>query len=240
MSVNDTVEYVGLAELLLFVVILFGFLARLCRVPVRVTVQSQRSQIFSTLLFLLLVAAILLCTFGSKFSTWTKFTPSLITKIVGEVIMFPSIVLMGWSQYHLGRQWTASIQLIENHKLVKTGPYIYLRHPFLISILLLNVGALLFAGSWLSFAMYLLNFMYSCYLVPLEESMLIEEFGMEYIEYRQNTGKFFPKMSHCCQTRKMKKRSENLSHPSREDTDDERFQLAKLSDSLERYGSMPI
>jgi protein-S-isoprenylcysteine O-methyltransferase Ste14 len=110
-SIESIVQYVGLLELLVFVIVLFGFMARLCRVPVKLTLQSKASQNFGALLFLMLCIAIVISTFGSVQSFgWTKFVPSLGLKITGVIIMLPSIIVMGWSQYHLGRQWTAAIQ----------------------------------------------------------------------------------------------------------------------------------
>eukprot|EP00475_Leptophrys_vorax_P027757 TRINITY_DN3962_c0_g1_i1.p1 TRINITY_DN3962_c0_g1~~TRINITY_DN3962_c0_g1_i1.p1 ORF type:complete len:265 (+),score=59.32 TRINITY_DN3962_c0_g1_i1:93-797(+) len=192
-SVESAVELIGLLELLVFVLVLFGFMARLCRVPVKLTVQSKASQNIGALLFLLLCVAIVVSTFGSAHTFgWTKFTPSLAMKIAGDLIMLPSIIVMGWSQYHLGKQWTAAIQIVQDHKLITSGPYAYVRHPFLLSILGLNIGAVLFAGGWLSFVTYLVNFCFSMWLIPLEEQALATEFGSKFEDYKQTTGAIVP------------------------------------------------
>ena len=233
------VEYIGLLELVIFVIVLFGFIiATLCRrVPVKLTVQSKASQNIGALLFLLLVAAIVLSTLGSaELAKTIKFNPSLPVKIAGDVIMLPSILLMGWSQYSLGRQWTAVIQIVEHHELIVSGPYAYIRHPFTLSILGFNIGALLFAGSWIPFVMYFLNFLWSVYLIPLEERALFEEFGVSYLEYRQNVGAFFPNLSQCW------KNSDDLPKHVEESNSasGESFPIRKISQTIEKYGTMSI
>jgi protein-S-isoprenylcysteine O-methyltransferase Ste14 len=234
---SSIVEIIGLAELLLFVLVLFGLLFPLWRVPIKITVQSKCSQNIGALLFLVLIAAICVSTFGSHdLFFWTKFSPPVSVQIIGEVILLPSIVLMGWSQYCLGKQWTAAIQIVEDHELVVTGPYGYIRHPFLLSILLVNIGAFLFAGGWLNFVAYLLNFAFSCYLIPLEERALMAEFGMDYLEYRQNTGAFLPKTTTCLAT--IFPHHDKDSELSRHS--EELFLVEPVSDTISKYGSIPV
>jgi protein-S-isoprenylcysteine O-methyltransferase Ste14 len=40
-----------------------------------------------------------------------------------------------WARRHLGRNWSASVAIKEDHALVRRGPYRYLRHPIYARLL---------------------------------------------------------------------------------------------------------
>jgi protein-S-isoprenylcysteine O-methyltransferase Ste14 len=82
----------------------------------------------------------------------------------------------------------------QEHKLVTSGPYRWVRHP------LYTVGASLFiafgmmADNWFIATLGVFAFIGMAIRTPKEEANLIEKFGDEYREYMKHTGRFFPKL----------------------------------------------
>ncbi|NJW51524.1 methyltransferase family protein [Salinimicrobium oceani] len=80
----------------------------------------------------------------------------------------------------------------ENARLKTTGAFAFARHPIYSGVLFIVFGAALWLGSGfkllISLLLYLIFFLKSRY----EERRLLEKFS-EYAEYRNDTGRFFPK-----------------------------------------------
>jgi protein-S-isoprenylcysteine O-methyltransferase Ste14 len=98
------------------------------------------------------------------------------------------------AQRTLGRQWSATVQTPEAHKLVTTGIYSRIRHPIYASLVLWAAAqpALLqnlvagWGGAVAVALIWLLR-------VPNEEKMMLEEFGSEYRDYMARTGRLIPR-----------------------------------------------
>jgi protein-S-isoprenylcysteine O-methyltransferase Ste14 len=236
LPLSTVVMYVGWLELLLFALVLFGLMLPFCCVPTKVAVQSKCSQAFSAVLFLVMITTVGINTFGSysDLFDWSEFNPSPALQVVGEVMFLPSMYLMGSSQYWLGKQWTATIQIVEGHELIVTGPYRFIRHPFLLSTVLTSVSILCFTGCWLSFAAYILNLIYCICLIPQEEKSLKNEFGEQYADYQENTGCFIPKVITAFISSMVSKCKDSTSRNVEESL------LTEPVNPLEHYGTLPI
>src|SRR6476619_957718 len=47
--------------------------------------------------------------------------------IVGAVLVAAGLGFATWARLHLGRNWSAMVTLKEQHSLIRTGPYTYVR-----------------------------------------------------------------------------------------------------------------
>ena len=84
---------------------------------------------------------------------------------------------------------------IKNKNLLTDGPFQYVRHPMYVSvfIMLIGIGILFFSWSWFVMLIALVPVWYlEC---RTEEKYLIKLFGEKYINYKKNTGMFFPSFS---------------------------------------------
>src|SRR5262249_25051025 len=99
-----------------------------------------------------------------------------------------------WLFSSIGSGITATSAKRQQHTLVTSGPYQWVRHP------LYTVGSSLFiafgmmADSWFIAALGGLAFIGMAIRTPKEEANLIAKFGDEYREYMKRTGRFFPKL----------------------------------------------
>jgi protein-S-isoprenylcysteine O-methyltransferase Ste14 len=99
-----------------------------------------------------------------------------------------------WLFSSIGRGITATSATRQQHTLVTSGPYQWVRHP------LYTVGSSLFiafgmmADSWFIAILGVLAFIGMAIRTPKEEANLIAKFGDEYRDYMKRTGRFFPKL----------------------------------------------
>jgi protein-S-isoprenylcysteine O-methyltransferase Ste14 len=78
-----------------------------------------------------------------------RFLPaSLATNLFGIILVLAGIGLSVWARSNLGSNWSGTVTLKENHSLVRTGPYSYVRHPIYSGILLAICGTAVVIGEW--------------------------------------------------------------------------------------------
>jgi protein-S-isoprenylcysteine O-methyltransferase Ste14 len=78
---------------------------------------------------------------------------------------------------------------------VTYGAYRWIRHPFYASFLLALFGALVFCPNWATLATFLEGFVILNLTAAREERRLSSsEFGAEYRDYIQRTGRFWPRL----------------------------------------------
>lgn len=82
--------------------------------------------------------------------------------------------------------------MVDNPRLVTHGIYSYIRHPYYMGGILIGVGSQLAFGSLLGLALMSLPILLTIWIVPFEENMLIEKFGVEYVNYVKRTKKLIP------------------------------------------------
>ena len=91
----------------------------------------------------------------------------------------------------LGKNLTDTVVTREEHVLVTSGPYRWVRHPFYVAFLLAVTANSLVTANWflaltggIAFGLIVLR-------TRTEEKNLIERFGEEYLQYMERTGRFF-------------------------------------------------
>jgi protein-S-isoprenylcysteine O-methyltransferase Ste14 len=97
-----------------------------------------------------------------------------------------------WARYCIGEYWSARVTLKEEHQLIRSGPYAYVRHPIYTGMLLGCIGAGLVVGEWRGILAVVLLLAAHSRKALREESLLTQEFGEEYVAYRRSTGFLFP------------------------------------------------
>jgi protein-S-isoprenylcysteine O-methyltransferase Ste14 len=117
-------------------------------------------------------------------------------RLCGPVIAFLGLVFLWWVHRTLGYHWSPISEIAEEHKLVKEGPYKYIRHPMYTAFYLLIIGAWLALSNWLVGIASFVSWSIFCSVrINMEEKMMIKEFGREYKEYIKSTGSLLPKFT---------------------------------------------
>jgi len=131
--------------------------------------------------------------FEGAFVRPVGFEKSAASLIASMIIGPPSVVLVWMATRHLGKQWRFEAALSEDHELVTTGPYRWLRHPIYASMLgmLLQTGLvhawwpMLIAG----LAFYVIG---TEIRVRAEDRLLAGRFGEEFNRFQASTRAYIP------------------------------------------------
>ncbi len=121
----------------------------------------------------------------------------LIRILAGLPIIFIGFSLFVWAHSHLGKNWSTIVdgKLPSSKKLIKTGPYKYIRHPIYSSAFIIIIGFGIFTSNWIIFLFpFILFLILFVSRMPKEEKSLIKHFGEEYSNYMKVTGRIFPKI----------------------------------------------
>lgn len=109
------------------------------------------------------------------------------------IAMLAGLALRTWSIKTLGKYFTMQLAIQQEHKIIRQGPYQYLRHPSYAGAFLTYLGTIVFFHSWYSLLIALV-------VLPIawirrmhyEEKMLIAEFGDEYTAYCKSVKRILP------------------------------------------------
>jgi protein-S-isoprenylcysteine O-methyltransferase Ste14 len=98
-----------------------------------------------------------------------------------------------WAAALLGRFFTHRVQLHGQHRLIRSGPYRWVRHPAYSGLLLAFAGAGIAMGDWLALALTTLPLTVAVlYRVRIEEAALRAHFPDEFDEYSRDTYRMIP------------------------------------------------
>ena len=112
---------------------------------------------------------------------------------LGIGAMIAALWLFRRSHVDLGRNWSISLEVREQHALVKTGIYRFVRHPMYSSFFLLGVAQMLLLPNWLADVSGLVGAgTLFAFRVGREEQMMLESFGDEYRSYMSQTKRIIP------------------------------------------------
>ena len=78
--------------------------------------------------------------------------------------------------------------------LVSTGAFRYVRHPVYLGCLLFYLGLAVSTASLISLVLWVMICIFYNYLASYEEKLLESKFGENYRTYKENTGKWLPKL----------------------------------------------
>ena len=112
---------------------------------------------------------------------------------IGVMMMLVGVVLRQWAIWLLGGFFSTEVKIVSNQRIVKEGPYRFLRHPCYTGLLLIMLGLGLEARTWLGTIASLLLFGSAIgYRIRVEENALIREFREEYLDYAKSTKRLIP------------------------------------------------
>jgi protein-S-isoprenylcysteine O-methyltransferase Ste14 len=116
-----------------------------------------------------------------------------LAEYIGILMLFGGLYLRLKAIDELDRFFTNEVRIEEGWKLIKTGTYKYIRHGSYTGSFLTMLGTSVLFQSWLSlFFSFIILFIVYDYRIRLEEKMLVEFFGEEYLEYQKKTKKMIP------------------------------------------------
>jgi protein-S-isoprenylcysteine O-methyltransferase Ste14 len=97
-----------------------------------------------------------------------------------------------WARVYLGRNWSASVTVKQDHELVQSGPYRLVRHPIYTGLLLALLGTAVARGDAQGFVAVAIAVAAIWRKLRLEERWMQETFGETYAHYRAHVPALIP------------------------------------------------
>ena len=122
----------------------------------------------------------------------TQTLPALPVGILADAIALAGLIVVVWARTVLGGNWSPFVEIKENHELIRTGPYKYVRHPMYSGLILIMLGTAIWVNHpviWLIFLASIFGFLFKA---QREEKLLAEHFKEEYNDYRNKTKALIP------------------------------------------------
>jgi len=124
----------------------------------------------------------------------TRFIPhTMAGAILGVVLVWSGVALAIWARYHLAEYWSARVTIKEDHQLIRTGPYTYLRHPIYSGLVLATIGSAVVIDEWRCILGTCLVLVGYCFKAKKEEAMPSQQFGEAFREHQKDTGFLIPR-----------------------------------------------
>lgn len=123
---------------------------------------------------------------------WLTFSISGPMQVLGLILGYASVYLFYEVNMNLGENWIVHVGKVSNQKLVKTGPYKYVRHPMYTCFIMLLTASFLNAPYMGSLINLILGLTMIAYRVPAEDAIMRETFGKEHEAYTRQTFAVFP------------------------------------------------
>ncbi len=109
------------------------------------------------------------------------------------IVMITGLLIRTWAVYTLGKYFTMHLNIRKDHKIIRSGPYQFVRHPSYVGAFLTYVGAPIFFHSWYALIACLIILPFAWYRrIHFEEKMLINNFKKDYEEYAKSVKRFIP------------------------------------------------
>jgi protein-S-isoprenylcysteine O-methyltransferase Ste14 len=97
-----------------------------------------------------------------------------------------------WARAVLGRNWSGSVTLKENHELIVRGPYRLVRHPIYTGLLAMVIATLIQQGHIAGVIGLILIFVSFWTKLSNEEKVMRKQFPDQYAAYRQRAKRIIP------------------------------------------------
>jgi protein-S-isoprenylcysteine O-methyltransferase Ste14 len=174
----------------------FGILWILAAVTTKraVQVQSTGSRLLQAVV--VFIGLMLIFNFDGWFVTgWltTRLTPeSAAVVLAGVVLTVAGLLFSVWARFVLGRNWSGTVTIKQNHELIQRGPYQIVRHPIYTGILMALLGTAFIYGITRCFVGIPIVALGFWLKLQIEEQFMLQQFGAQYADYRQQVRALIP------------------------------------------------
>jgi len=117
---------------------------------------------------------------------------------VGPLVAGVTCFVIGLWLFHrshtdLGTNWSITLEVRDQHRLITRGVYRQIRHPMYSALFLYSLGHALVVPNWVAGPSNVIAFaVLFAFRVRAEERMMVDEFGAEYAAYSARTKRLVP------------------------------------------------
>lgn len=113
-------------------------------------------------------------------------------RIVGTIFVIIGFIIMNWSAYALGKQFSTDVTIQKGHELITTGPYTQIRHPRYIGTILFFLWVAGIFNAILSIVLIVILSGFLIWRVYDEEKIMETEFKDKRKLYVKKSWKLIP------------------------------------------------
>jgi protein-S-isoprenylcysteine O-methyltransferase Ste14 len=111
---------------------------------------------------------------------------------IGLAVLLAGLGFAVWARVHLGRNWSGAVTIKEDHELIRTGPYTYVRHPIYTGILTGVIGTAICSGTLRATLGFLIIAIALVRKLSAEEVFMRETFPGQYEKYSEEVPALVP------------------------------------------------
>jgi protein-S-isoprenylcysteine O-methyltransferase Ste14 len=116
--------------------------------------------------------------------------------VIGLAVYLEGCAFMLWARRTLGRMWGLStsqqVKLLDDHELIQSGPFAFVRHPMYFGWWAAMLGLTLLYPTWMVFILFLSSLIAFAGRARREEAVLAERFGDQWTAYKAHTKFLIP------------------------------------------------
>lgn len=127
----------------------------------------------------------------AQFGVWSS--SDYLIGFLGLLVSFSGMIFRWTTIIQLKKAFTVDVAINQAHQLKTDGMFKMVRHPSYLGLITILTGFALGMNTLISFIVVVLPvFMAIMYRIKVEENLLVETFGEEYIKYSSSTKRIIP------------------------------------------------
>jgi protein-S-isoprenylcysteine O-methyltransferase Ste14 len=112
---------------------------------------------------------------------------------IGMSLFVIGLIIRIYSILTLRQFFIYSVAKVQNHEIIETGLYKFIRHPGYLGQIIIFLGISISMANWLSiFAMMFPITLAYLYRIKVEERFMLEQMGENYLNYQNRTKRLIP------------------------------------------------
>jgi protein-S-isoprenylcysteine O-methyltransferase Ste14 len=111
---------------------------------------------------------------------------------LGAALTVGGLLFAIWAREHLGRNWSRSVSIKQDHELITSGPYAVVRHPIYTGSLAGFLGIAIAISEVRGFVAFVLFYLMFWAKLSKEEQWMRSQFGETYTKYVHRTAALVP------------------------------------------------
>jgi protein-S-isoprenylcysteine O-methyltransferase len=113
-------------------------------------------------------------------------------QVISSILCIWGLALCLWARAVLGRNWSGTVTLKENHELIVRGPYRLVRHPIYTGLSAMLLATAIQQGHIAGLIGLVLTFVSFWIKSSFEEELMLSQFPDQYPAYRERVKRIIP------------------------------------------------
>jgi protein-S-isoprenylcysteine O-methyltransferase Ste14 len=111
---------------------------------------------------------------------------------IGIALLAGGLLFSVWARVHIGRNWSGTVTVKEDHELIRSGPYGLVRHPIYTGILTALIGTVLISATGRALLGLLIIIIALLRKLRVEEAFMRATFPGQYERYVAEVPQLIP------------------------------------------------